>query len=66
MVVDRAEVDNKSEVILGKKVICFSSGFGFAGKKAWTHVLDVDIKVLRDAQDLLLCEFVADLLMELF
>ena len=41
-------------------------GLRFAAQKAWANILDVDSKVLWDAQDLLLCELIAYLLMELF
>ena len=46
-------------------MIGFAFGFWFAAQKAGTDVLDICVEVLGNAKDLLLCELVTDLLVQL-
>ena len=65
MVVDWAEVDNKSDIILGEEMVGFAFGLGFTAKEAWADVLDVNLEVLGYAKYVLLGKFVANLLVQL-
>ena len=50
MVVDWAEVDNKSDIILGEEMVGFAFGLGFTAKEAWADLLDVILEVLGVCQ----------------
>ena len=55
MIVYGTEIDDKPDIIFCKKVICFALCFRFAAKETGADKLNIDVKVLRNAQDTLLC-----------
>ena len=62
MVIDWAEVDDQANVIFGKQMVGLSFGFGLAVQEAGAYILDVGLKVLWDAQHMLVCKFITYLL----